>query len=66
MTQAPAMLKSMIDSIEGDINGVSATQAQLVEFLRDQFVAQGARYNPEDPQTMCGGNQTKVGRKMER
>ena len=32
MTQAPAMLKSMIDSIEADIKGVSATQAQLVEF----------------------------------
>lgn len=26
------MLKSMIDSIEGDIKGVSAAQSQLVEF----------------------------------
>ena len=32
MTQAPAMVKSMIDTIEGDIRGISAAQAQLAEF----------------------------------
>jgi len=32
MTQAPAIMKSMIDTIEGDIKGVSAAQAQLGEF----------------------------------
>jgi hypothetical protein len=31
MAQAPSLLKSMIDSIEGDIKGVSAAQAQLAE-----------------------------------
>jgi len=31
MVQAPSILSSMIDSIEGDIKGVSAAQAQLVE-----------------------------------
>jgi hypothetical protein len=32
MTQAPAMVKSMIDAIEADIRGISAAQAQLAEF----------------------------------
>jgi hypothetical protein len=31
MAQAPSLLKSMIESIEGDIKGVSAAQAQLAE-----------------------------------
>jgi hypothetical protein len=31
MTQAPSILKSMIDSIEDDIKGVSAAQAQVAE-----------------------------------
>jgi len=31
MVQAPSILSSMIESIEGDIKGVSAAQAQLVE-----------------------------------
>jgi hypothetical protein len=31
MAQAPSLLKSMIESIEGDIKGVSAAQAQLSE-----------------------------------
>jgi hypothetical protein len=32
MAHAPELLKSMIDAMEGDIKGVSAAQAQLVEF----------------------------------
>src|SRR5262249_8538593 len=31
MAQAPSLLKSIIDSIEGDIKGVSAAQSQLAE-----------------------------------
>jgi hypothetical protein len=59
MTQAPAMLKSMIDSIEGDINGVSATQAQLVEFAERINSSHKALVTIQKiHQTMCGGNQT--------
>ena len=59
MTQAPAMLKSMIDSIEADIKGVSATQAQLVEFSERIKSSHKALVTIQKIyQTMCGGNQT--------
>jgi hypothetical protein len=34
MAQAPEILKSMIDSIEGDVKGVSAMQAKVVELAQ--------------------------------
>ena len=59
MTQAPAMLKSMIDSIEGDIKGVSAPQAQLVEFAERINSSHKALLTIQKiHQTMCGRNQT--------
>jgi len=35
MAQAPAILKSMIDTIEGDMKSVSAIQAQVVELAEN-------------------------------
>jgi hypothetical protein len=59
MTQAPAMLKSMIDSIEGDIKGVSAPQAQLVEFAERINSSHKALLTIQKiHQTMCGRDQT--------
>ena len=59
MTQAPAMLKSMIDSIEGDIKGVSAPQAQVVEFAEKINSSHKALLTIQKiHQTMCGRNQT--------
>jgi hypothetical protein len=53
------MLKSMIDSIEGDIKGVSGTQAQLVEFSERINSSYKALLTIRKiHQTMCGGNQT--------
>jgi hypothetical protein len=42
MTHAPEILKSMIDAIEGDTKGVSAAQAQLVEFAGRMNTSQKA------------------------
>ncbi len=59
MTQAPAILKSMIDSIEGDIKGVSAPQAQLVEFAERINSSHKALLTIQKiHQAMCGRNQT--------
>ena len=59
MTQAPAVLKSMIDSIEADIKGVSAPQAQVVEFAERINSSHKALATIEKiHQTMCGGDQT--------
>jgi hypothetical protein len=59
MTQAPAMLKSMIDSIDGDIKGVSAPQAQVAEFAERINSSQKALLTIEKiHQTMCGRDQT--------
>ena len=59
MTQAPAMLKSMIDSIEGDIKGVSAAQSQLVEFSERINSSHKALLTLHKiHQTICGRNQT--------
>jgi hypothetical protein len=59
MTQAPAMLKSMIDSIEGDIKGVSAAQEQLAEFAERIKSSHKALVTIQKiHQTMCGGNQS--------
>jgi hypothetical protein len=59
MTQAPAILKSMIDSIEGDIKGVSAPQAQVAEFAERINSSQKALLTIEKiHQTMCGRDQT--------
>ncbi len=62
MTQAPAILKSMIDTIEGDIKGVSAAQAQLVEFAGRMNTSQKAIITIQKVhRTMCVRNQsTKV------
>ena len=55
MTQAPAMLKSMIDSIEGAIKGASAPQAQLVEFAEKINSSHKALLTIQKiHQTMCG------------
>jgi len=59
LTQAPAVLKSMIDSIEGDIKGVSAPQAQLVEFAEKINSSHKALLTIQKiHQTMCGRHQT--------
>ena len=59
MTQAQAMLKSMIDSIDGDIKGVSAQQAQVAEFAERINSSQKALLTIEKiHQTMCGRDQT--------
>jgi hypothetical protein len=53
------MLKSMIDSIEGDIKGVSAPQAQVAEFAEKINSSQKALLTIEKiHQTMCGRDQT--------
>ena len=58
MTQAPAMLKSMIDSIEGDIKGVSAAQSQVVEFSERINSSHKALLTIHKiHQTMCGRHQ---------
>jgi hypothetical protein len=55
MTQAPAMLKSMIDAIEGDIRGISVAQAELVEFAERMNSSQKALLTIQKiHQTMCG------------
>jgi hypothetical protein len=55
MSQAPAMLKSMIDTIEGDIKGVSVAQAELVEFAERMNSSQKALLTIQKiHQTMCG------------
>jgi len=57
MTQAPAMLQSMIDTIEGDIKGVSVTQAEIVEFAQRMTSSQKALLTIQKiHQTMCGKN----------
>jgi len=58
MAQAPAILKSMIDSIEGDINGVSAAQAQLLQFAGRMNSSQKAILTIQKiHRTMCVRNQ---------
>src|SRR3954453_9854732 len=56
MTQAPALLKSMIDTIEGDIKGVSAPHlvhfAESIDSSRKALLTIGKIH-----QTMCGRNQ---------
>jgi hypothetical protein len=55
MSQAPAMLKSMIDSMQGDIRAVSAPQAQLVEFGEKINSSQKALLTIQKiHQAMCG------------
>jgi hypothetical protein len=58
MAQAPAILKSMIDSIEGDIKGVSVAQAQLLEFAGRINSSQKAILTIQKiHRTMCVRNQ---------
>jgi hypothetical protein len=58
MTQAPALLKSMIDTIEGDIKGVSAAHADLVHFAESIDSSRKALLTiGKIHQTMCGTNQ---------
>jgi len=42
MAQAPGILKSMIDSIEGDVKGVSVVQAKVVELAEKIDTSQKA------------------------
>jgi hypothetical protein len=59
MTQAPEIMKSMIDAIEGDIKGVSAAQAQLVEFAGRMNTSQKAIITIQKiHRTMCVRNQS--------
>jgi hypothetical protein len=53
----PEILKSMIDAIEGDIKGVSAAQAQLVEFAGRMNTSQKAIITIQKiHRTMCVRN----------
>jgi hypothetical protein len=59
MTHAPEIVKSMIDAIEGDIKGVSAAQAQLVEFAGRMNTSQKAIITIQKiHRTMCVRNQS--------
>ncbi len=59
MTQSPAILKSMTDTIEGDIKEVSAAQAQLVEFAGRMNSSQKAIVTIQKVhRTMCVRNQS--------
>jgi hypothetical protein len=59
MTQAPAILTSMIDSIGGDIKGVSAAQTQLGEFAERINSSHKAIITIQKiHRTMCSRNQT--------
>jgi hypothetical protein len=54
MAQAPGILKSMIDSIEGDVKGVSAVQAKVVELAEKIDVSQKAMATIQKiHRTMC-------------
>jgi hypothetical protein len=59
MTHAPEIVKSMIDAIEGDIKGVSAAQAQLVEFAGRMNTSQKAIITIQKiHRAMCARNQS--------
>jgi hypothetical protein len=58
MAQGPVILKSMIDAIEGDMKGVSAGQAQVVELAEKIDSAQKAIVTIQKVhRTMCARNQ---------
>jgi hypothetical protein len=42
MAQAPEILKSMIDSIEGDVKGISVAQAKVVDLAEKIDASQKA------------------------
>ncbi len=59
MAQAPIILKSMIDSIEGDIKGLSDAQAQLVELAEKMDSSQKAILTIQKiHRAMCVRNQS--------
>src|SRR5215471_8511413 len=59
MAQAPSLLKSIIDSIEGDIKGVSAAQSQLAELADKISLSQKAIVTIQKVhRTMCMRNQS--------
>jgi hypothetical protein len=61
MTQAPDILKSMIDAIEGDMKGVSGLQAQVVGFAEKIDASQKAISTIQKiHRTMCSRNQLAV------
>ena len=63
MTQAPAMLKSMIDSIDEAIKGASAPQAQVAELAEKINSSRKALLTIQKiHQTMCGTDQTATAR----
>ena len=63
MTQAPAMLKSMIDSIDEVIKGASAPQAQVAELAEKINSSRKALLTIQKiHQTMCGRDQTATAR----
>ncbi len=54
MAQAPEILQSMIDSIDGDIRGLSVVQAQVVELAAKIDSSQKAMVTIQKVhQTMC-------------
>jgi hypothetical protein len=59
MTQAPAILKSMVDTIEGDIKEVSAAQGRLAELAEKMSSSQKAIVTIQKVhRTMCMRNQS--------
>jgi hypothetical protein len=63
MTQAPAMLKSMIDSIDETIKGASAPQAQVAELAEKINSSRKALLTIQKiHQTMCRRDQTATAR----
>jgi hypothetical protein len=63
MTQAPAMLKSMIDSIDEAVKGASAPQSQVVELAEKINSSRKALLTIQKiHQTMCRREQTATAR----
>jgi hypothetical protein len=67
MAQAPGILKSMIDSIDGDVKGVSVVQAKVVELADKMDTSQKAMVTIRKiHRTMCLKDQRAVSQAEER
>lgn len=67
MAQAPGILKSMIDSIEGDVKGVSVVQAKVVELAEKMDTSQKAMVTIRKiHRTMCLTDQHPVSKAEDR
>lgn len=67
MAQAPGILKSMIDSIEGDVKGVSVVQAKVVELADKMDTSQRAMVTIRKlHRTMCLTDQHPVSKAEDR